>query len=69
MSNSLACPRCHLQAESRPGFASESRRCPACGAPLVEAPQPREEDVRRYLYRDTLIPLHRNLGREKIPVP
>ena len=68
MSHSLACPRCHLETERRPGFASDSRRCPACGAPLVEAPLPREEDVRRYLYRDTLIPLDRPPGREKIPV-
>ncbi|HET7119914.1 MAG TPA: hypothetical protein VFI17_01540 [Solirubrobacterales bacterium] len=69
MSHSLQCPRCHLRVEGRPGFGSESRRCPACGAPLVQPPLPKEADVRRYLYRDSLIPLHRSVGKEKLPVP
>jgi hypothetical protein len=67
MSHSLECPRCHLRAEGRPARVSESGRCPACGAPLVRAPLPREEDVRRYLYRDHLIPLRRH-GADLTPL-
>jgi ribosomal protein L34E len=66
MSDSLECPRCHLQAENRPRAGPTPQRCSACGAPLVLAPHPREVEVRRYLYHHRLLPLTRPLGGRRV---
>jgi hypothetical protein len=67
MSQTFECPRCHLQVDGRP-IGRAPRRCSACGTPLVRAPAPREADVRKYLYRSHLIPLHPSLGGRKVPM-
>jgi hypothetical protein len=69
MSQSLECPRCHLQAEARPGLGLKSQRCAACGTTMVLTSTPREADVRRYLYRHRLLPLPRPLGGGKVRTP
>lgn len=64
MSQSLECPRCHLQAHAARGGGWRGRRCPDCGAPLVLAPVPAEKIVRKYLYDNGLPPLR---GRQEVP--
>jgi hypothetical protein len=65
MSQTLECPRCHLQVENR-SMGRTPQQCPACSTPLVQAPTAREADVRKYLYRHHLIPLNPRLGGKKI---
>jgi ribosomal protein L34E len=66
MSQSLECPRCHLQAANRPEAGDAPQRCSACGTPLVPPRRLREVEVRRYLYHHRLIPLPRPLGGGKV---
>lgn len=65
MSQTLECPRCHLQAENRP-MGRTPRRCSACSTPLVQAPATREADVRKYLYHHHLLPLDPSPSGRKI---
>lgn len=67
MSQRLECPRCHRQVETHP-LGRAPRRCSACGTPLVKTPAPREADVRKYLYRHRLIPLHPSIRGKKAQV-
>jgi hypothetical protein len=57
MSESLECPRCHLQSEPGRRAGWRGRSCPGCGAPMVLAATPTEAVVRKYLYGHRLIPL------------
>jgi|GEM_PF-1753455 len=57
MNNSLECPRCHLEVESKRQAGWRGRTCPGCGAPMVLGAVPAEAVVRKYLYGTRLVPL------------